>query len=166
MDSIINSYPIVPKGRDDLIATFGDLSAPQFEVESIVVFDLPHPMIYPGLSTGAVVVKKSRCHRLMLPVFLAVLNDLQQYADLLKEDRDYISYGGIYVRRPIRGQPLHPSTHSWGVSIDIEPVQFPLGSQKQMPQPVVALFEQYGFVDGGKFKSRRDPQHFQYCLNY
>lgn len=70
-------------------------------------------------------------------------------------------WGGTFNFRPIRGSK-RLSTHAFGISIDIDPEHNQLGSsQGRMPIWVVAIFERHGWTWGGRFKGRKDFQHFQ-----
>lgn len=60
----------------------------------------------------------------------------------------------------------HPSTHAWGIAIDLEAERYPLGSAARMPDDVVAVFHKAGFFYGGDFLARKDPMHFQFCTRY
>lgn len=146
-----------PRGLHEIIAAFGDLDDPRFEAENIVQFALPYPLRYDGK-----VVLKSRCHRRVVEVFQGVLEAISM-AGLQHE---CASYGGIYASRPQRAHPRFPSTHSWGIAIDLEPERYPLGSQKRFPPAVVDIFTSAGFTYGGDFRIRKDPMHFQYCSGY
>jgi hypothetical protein len=66
-----------------------------------------------------------------------------------------------YVNRAIRGRNV-PSNHSWGLAIDIDATQYPLGSTKRLPQWIVDLFKKYGFDYGGDWRTRPDPMHFEF----
>lgn len=147
----------VPSGLDAIIEMFGSLDDPAFEDKNIVLFDLPYPLLYDGKE-----VRRTRCHRLMVEIFQEVFREIEA-KDLVGEAKNF---GGIYARRGIRGQDSHPSTHSWGVAIDLEPKRYPLGSLERMPDELVEIFTDKGFFYGGFFKSRRDPQHFQWAVNY
>jgi D-alanyl-D-alanine carboxypeptidase-like protein len=146
-----------PVGLDEIIAAFGRIEEPTFEAAHIVSFDLPYPLLYAGQT-----VSRARCHRLLVQNFQKAFYDLAQagLADQVK------NYGGIYARRAIRGQAAHPSTHSWGIAIDLEPADYPLGSSKRFPDQVVQIFADAGFFYGGDFKSRKDPMHFQFAKGY
>jgi hypothetical protein len=144
-----------PSGLDQIRDTFGDCNAPDFEAKNIVLFELPYPLVY-----GNSMTRRSRCHRLMVPIFQAVLADLK--AEGLSERVTH--YGGIYNKRPIRGGS-RPSTHSWGIAIDVNPHQNLLGTPGRMRAEVVQLFAQHGFTWGGLFR-RQDPMHFQYATGY
>lgn len=145
-----------PCGLDEIYHVFGDCDDPDFEEENIVPFKLPYPLQYDGKQ-----VTKSRCHRLAVENFQGALQRIMDQG--LK--KYVLNYGGIYVKRNMRGRP-YPSTHSWGIAIDIEPQKFPLGSKEKMIPSVVEIFHDFGFVYGGDFRSRKDPMHFQLCTNY
>jgi len=144
----------VPNGLDAIIETFGSLDDPAFEDKNIVLFDLPYPLLYDGRE-----VKRTRCHRLMVEIFQEVFREIEA-RDLISEAKNY---GGIYAKRGIRGRESHPSTHCWGIAIDLEPKKYPLGSLERMPDELVEIFTDKGFVYGGDFRGRKDPQHYQFC---
>lgn len=148
---------ITPRGLDEIILRFGSLDDPLFEAKNIVSFDLPYPLLYDGKQ-----VHRSRCHRLAVENFVDALSRVKA-AGLEDEARNY---GGIYAKRAIRGQTSHPSTHSWGIAIDLEPAKYPLGSVKRFPERIVEIFHGAGFVYGGDFRSRLDPMHFQLADSY
>jgi hypothetical protein len=151
-------WPRVPWGLDEIIATFGNIDDPDFETKYITSFVPPYPIRYEGQ-----VVKSMRCHRLLVPVFLSVFTEIKNkgLADLASE------YSGIYQPRPIRGFKSYPSTHSWGIAIDINAESNPLGSETStMDMRIVKIFKHHGFFWGGKFKKRKDPMHFQYARAY
>ena len=147
----------IPVGLDEILDTFGDPGDPGFEAEHILLFSLPYPLMYNWQS-----VTQSRCHRLVVENFQAAFEAVRDagFEDQVKH------YGGIYAKRSIRGRTAFPSTHSWGIAIDLEPEKYPLGSAARFPDEIVAIFAQFGFFYGGDFKSRRDPMHFQLCRGY
>ena len=147
----------IPVGLDEILDTFGDPGDPGFEVEYILLLSLPYPLVYNDQP-----VTRSRCHRLAVEHFQAVFEAIRDAGF----EGQVKNYGGIYVNRSIRGRARFPSTHSWGISIDLEPEKYPLGSVARFPDVIVAIFAQFGFFYGGDFKSRRDPMHFQLCRGY
>jgi hypothetical protein len=94
----------IPNGLDEIIATYGSIDDPAFYAKNIVKFELPYPLLY-----GGVPVNKAVCHRLAVDNLVQAFKNLQAagFADQFKE------FNGIYARRAIRGQPSHPSAHSW-----------------------------------------------------
>jgi len=146
-----------PDGLDAIKTLFGDPAVPGFEADHIVSFDLPYPLVY-----GTAMVRKSRCHRLMVPVFQAALSEVKSegFADRASH------YGGIFAQRAIRGNKTgRLSTHSWGIAIDLNPAQNALGTFGRMHPAIIAIMGRHGFLWGGYFK-RRDPMHFQYATGY
>ncbi len=146
-----------PNGLDEIIDVFGSLDIPDFESRYIESFQLPYPLFFEGNK-----VTRSRCHYLMVDKFISVFTALKK----AMLDGEVQNYGGIYNRRSIIGNQSHPSTHSWGIAIDLEPQLYPLQSDKRFSKEVVAVFADVGFIYGGDFKSRKDPMHFQFCTGY
>lgn len=146
-----------PVGLDEIIKTFGRLDDPKFEIKNIVTFDLPYPLLYEGAK-----VTRARCHRLIVDNFKKAFQDIK--AAGLQDKVKHFS--GIYARRSIRGFGSHPSTHSWGIAIDLEAEKYPLGSKKRFPDNIVQIFHAAGFFYGGDFKARKDPMHFQFAEKY
>jgi hypothetical protein len=143
--------PKVPSGLKEIEAMFGKAG----DERNIVLFDLPYPLFYNGTK-----VTRSRCHKLMVPIFKAVLSDIKA-AGLEK----YVqNYGGIYNHRPVTGG-TKLSTHSWGIAIDVEPQKYPMGSTARIQAEVIAMFAKYGFLYGGDFPTP-DPMHFQWAKDY
>jgi hypothetical protein len=72
-------------------------------------------------------------------------------------------FGGTFNFRAIRGKKAL-SMHSYGIAIDLDPAHNALGAKVgRMPKWVVAIFEKHGWFWGGKFKRRKDWQHFQFA---
>lgn len=145
-----------PSGLDGIIATFGDHTKPTFGVDYIVNLKLPYPLIYQGKA-----VKTIQCHRLIKEQALWCFSEIKRRGleSQVKE------YGGSFVQRNIRGENV-PSTHSFGIAIDLEPTRLPLGSTESFSKEVLEIFSTAGFVNGATFPTRKDPMHFQYCKDY
>jgi D-alanyl-D-alanine carboxypeptidase len=151
---MLNKTPI---GLDELIHTFGSIDDPAFENRNIVTFTLPFLLYYEGKK-----ISQARCHRLIVENFQKAFEDIKA-AGL---DEIVKNFSGIYAKRAIRGFASHASTHSWGVAIDLDAEEYPLGDSKRFPDPVVSAFHNAGFFYGGDFISRKDPMHFQFCEKY
>lgn len=72
------------------------------------------------------------------------------------------SFDGCFNLRDKRGLPGQPSLHSWGLALDLNAPQNPLGGESKFSEGFVKSFKDAGFVWGGDFK-RKDPMHFQYA---
>ena len=80
-----------------------------------------------------------------------------------------LAYGGIYCWRAQRGH-TQLSTHTWGIAIDIDPANNPLGKawdggERMMHPSVIDVFRRRGFVWGGEW-GRPDAQHFKAAAGY
>lgn len=76
--------------------------------------------------------------------------------------------GGGYNLRDVRGKPGVPSIHSWGLAIDINPSQNPMGGsvKTNLPANIGQIARKYGLYWGGDWQgSRKDPMHFSYFVN-
>src|SRR5690242_15205292 len=94
---------------------------------------------------GKAVVYKARAHKLAIPYFRMALTEIKN-AGLAQKA---LQFGGIYNYRPIRGQSVHLSTHSWGVAIDIDAATNPLGGPSTLDQDIIDIFKKHGFFWGG-----------------
>lgn len=147
-----------PNGLDEIIATYGSLSDPNFEAKNIVQFSLPYTLFYAGKP-----VTKTRAHKLVVDNFVQAFQNVQ---DAGLADR-FTEFNGIFAQRPIRGQPQHPSLHSWGVAIDMGASTHPLGSvTATWPDGILAAWKAAGFFWGGEFRARKDPMHWQLATGY
>lgn len=145
-----------PSGLDEIIRTFGEPNDPQFEANNIVLFTLPYTLLFEGQE-----VKRARCHKLLVENFLKAFQDVKNAGF----ESQVKNFSGIFNKRPQKGGS-RPSTHSWGIAIDLEAEKFPLGSSKRFPDEIVAIFRSAGFSYGGDFQSRKDPMHFQFATNF
>lgn len=101
-------------------------------------------------------VTSIRCHKLIAPLIEEVFRQI--VARGLKSTIK--TYGGGYVFRPKHGA-VKPSTHSWGIAIDLNPNINAMGTAGAMDPRLVALFESFGFVWGGRWSWRnKDLMHF------
>lgn len=154
-----------PVGKAAVIKTFGNISkyiredgtlSPKWEEENIVRVTLPAPLTLAGTKTK---VTKITCHKLIADVLLKVLTEI--HAAGLWAEID--PYGGGFNFRMIRGSAENLSMHCWGIAWDFRPQQNKLGTKGTMHPKVIAIFEKHGFFWGGRFKGRRDDQHFQFA---
>jgi hypothetical protein len=163
------AWPAPPHGFQAVRDRFGDILKylrddggidPKWEAERMVKATLPFAI--PLAWDTSQSVSSIRCHKLIAPLIEEVFRQI--VAQGLK--RSVKTYGGGYVYRPKRGA-VKPSTHSWGIAIDLNPTTNAMGGAGDMDPRLVALFEDFGFVWGGRWAGRnKDPMHFQYCSGY
>ena len=145
-----------PSGLDEIIETFGDSNDPRFEADNIVLFTLPYTLLFEGQE-----VKHARCHELLVDNFLKAFQDIKDAGF----ESQVKNFSGIFNKRTQKGG-TRPSTHSWGIAIDLEAEKFPLGSSERFPDEIVTIFKDAGFFYGGDFQGRKDPMHFQFATNF
>jgi hypothetical protein len=99
------------------------------------------------------------CHRVMIPQLLAAVDELQERG--LYDHLDPEQFAGCFVARHIDWDPTRPlSMHAWGLAIDFNARDNPLGATPVMDPRVVEVFERWGFDWGGRW-SRPDGMHFE-----
>jgi D-alanyl-D-alanine carboxypeptidase len=105
------------------------------------------------------VLGRIRCHRLVIPLIRAALEDLTRRG--LGRLVDPADYGGCYYPRYIaRDSGTGLSHHTWGIAIDINVSQGLPGRQPTIDPRVVEAFEAQGFKWGGEFLVP-DGTHFE-----
>lgn len=100
------------------------------------------------------------CHRLLLPQLRAALQELVRrgLGDLL----DPGDFGGcFYPRFANLNTQSGISHHSWGVAVDVNVSQNPVGGEPRLDRRVVDVFERWGFTWGGRWLLT-DPMHFEF----
>lgn len=154
--SLPSSWPRLPNGRAEIIAVFGQPCQPVCESGRVTL-----PATLPLSWALSQKVTRFACHELMEDVFATVFAEIHRrgFWPLLED------FGGCYNCREQRGTNAKTSTHSWGIGIDINALQNPLGAPPKMPQEIVEVFREYGFQWGGTW-SRPDGMHFQYATGY
>lgn len=103
-------------------------------------------------------VTRVACHKEMEPVFTAVFAAIHAAGlwHLLT------TFDGIYNCRVIKGGQSR-STHSWGISVDLNAATNRQGAAGNMDMRIVTIFERHGFHWGGRFGgTRRDDMHFEF----
>ncbi|HEX2024787.1 MAG TPA: M15 family metallopeptidase [Actinomycetota bacterium] len=114
-----------------------------------------------NIRTGRVpILGPIRCHRLVIPLIRAALEDLVRRG--LGHLVDPADYGGCYFPRYIARNPASSiSNHSWGIAIDVNVSQGLPGRQPTIDRRVVQAFEAQGFKWGGEFLIP-DGTHFEF----
>lgn len=159
-----------PHGFEAILATFGEIGRfirpdgtidPRWESGNMVSVALPYPL---RLAWGnpAPLATKIRCHKLVAPVVLQAFEAIDR-AGLRRAVR---TFGGCYNYRPKR-TGSRPSTHSWGIALDLNPGTNAMGTAGDMDPRLVQIFREHGFKWGGDWTGRnKDPMHFQFCTGY
>lgn len=122
--------------------------------------NVPEELAFPNwinIATGER-VKRFYCNRDMAPALIAALYLIhgRGLQDELK------TYDGCLNFRVVRGTIGVLSTHAYGLAIDINARENPLGGPNKLSEGLVKCFTDAGFTWGGKFK-RIDSQHFSWA---
>jgi hypothetical protein len=146
----------VPHSMSDVIASFGEIKYKDAAAGSIVIAN--NWAADNIVSAMLPVVGQQQVHKKLVPVFTAVF---QAIAD--KGMDGVIKQFGCWCPRHKMHDPKRElSIHSWAAAVDINWATNPVGAVGDMDQSIVAVFEQYGFEWGGRWK-HRDDMHFQYA---
>lgn len=101
-------------------------------------------------------------HRDIAPIVKYLIDEVERRGYLIDHGPADVDDDWSYANRAIRGRNT-PSNHSWGLAIDINAQDFPLGSSKRLPQWIVDLFTDMHFEYGGDWSGRKDPMHFEFA---
>lgn len=165
------TLPEVPSGLQEILDTYGnpDLDGDfmldtSFVDHNITVFPFPFPM--PLGWDPSSVARRFQAHVSVGPVIVDALEEIRDYKGWrYLQDNQFDYYGGCFAFRLMRGRNKL-STHSWAISIDLNPHLASLGGDPSgQPEFIVTAFERRGFEWGGRWR-RPDGQHFQACSGY
>lgn len=70
------------------------------------------------------------------------------------------TFDGCVNQRDVRGDPGKPSTHSYGLGLDLDAHDNQLGTSGSFSQEFLQCWKDCGFDVGAWFHSRKDPMHF------
>ena len=170
-DGITPATPdlVTPKGIEQIIATFGDISDyvqpdgtldVNWPIKFLDYVALPVPLMLSFDHTKT--ITHFRCHKLLIEKLELIFGEIKNQG----MEPDLFSFGGCFSFRPQRtGDRL--SAHSWGIAVDLNPESNAQGTAGNMNPGIVTIFQQAGFEWGGDWPGRaKDPMHFQFCTDY
>jgi D-alanyl-D-alanine carboxypeptidase-like protein len=98
------------------------------------------------------------CHRLVIPMVRGAVEELVRRG---LEDEIH-GFAGCYSPRFANRDPgAGLSHHAWGVALDINAAENPLGAEPTLDRRVVEVFERWGFTWGGRWLVP-DGMHFEF----
>jgi hypothetical protein len=130
--------------------------SPKWERKIITSFFLPEPLPY--CADRSILIERVRCHKRIAPFMQAALQELHDSDGVWGSINDF---GGCYNWRTQR-KSKNLSRHSWGIALDIDVTDNPMGTPGEMNKTAITIFRSYGFLWGGDFRSRKDPMHFEF----
>jgi len=99
------------------------------------------------------------CHRRMIPPLRAALSEVVRRG--LSRVVDRSDYAGCFAPRRIPGSGSL-SLHAWGLAVDLNASENPLGARPRLDRRLVRIFERHGFTWGGRWPTQPDGMHFEY----
>lgn len=152
---------------EQVVEAFGD-PRPFIGPDGIVTRFWPHkilrvaklPAPIPLSWDRGVRVVRFQCHHRLVERFEAAFRRVYYSPEAWSSIDDF---GGCYEFRAVRGARRSLSRHSWGIAVDLDVADNPMGGEGDMNPLVVEAFEAEGFAWGGRFSGRRvDPMHFEF----
>lgn len=131
------------------------------EQEFMRVLALPPELFFPNwmCSVSGRPVKFLYVNRDMAPALLVALKNVKDRGF----EKELRFFDGLFCVRFVRGhRPLTPSTHAYGLAIDLNAKANPLGGPIAFSMGFVKCFTDAGFTWGGSFH-RVDGMHFQWA---
>ena len=107
------------------------------------------------------IVGRQMFHAKLVGVLERVLDEIQKRG----LDREIRQFGTYCPRHKMHNPNRSLSTHSYGISCDINWASNMPGTRGDMHPGIVEVFEMFGFEWGGRWKGR-DDQHYQYARNF
>lgn len=148
--------------KDQAIQRYGEIKDGKWanEAQFMVMLSVPPQILsnWINAATGKPTTKIYCNKDLVDP-----LNKLFDTVIQRKLTKELHTFDGCFNIRDVRGVPGQLSWHSYGLAIDINAKDNPLGGQSTLNVALVNCFLDVGFVWGGEF-SRKDPMHFQYAV--
>jgi hypothetical protein len=157
-----------PLSRVDIVKFFGDplphmaengMPTQSWELSILGVAELPAPLPLSWDRTKS--VHRFRCHHLLVGHFEAAFNRVHQSPEAWATVNDF---GGCYMFRSQRNAYGVLSTYAWGIAVDIDVLDNPMGGTPRVHPRVIESFESEGFLWGGRFQGkRRDAMHMEFA---
>jgi RHS repeat-associated protein len=149
-----------PMTREQAAARYGAIDGNRWpgRRQWVVHYDIPDDVVsdpsFRLVDPRGQQVRGFWINRDLVPMLDDAFHNLQRAGGL----GDLDTYNGSFNIRPVRGGQGH-SAHSWGIAIDFNAADNPLGARPTMPQRVVNAFTDAGFTWGGNWQ-RPDGMHF------
>ncbi len=153
-------YPVVPDGLEQIQKIFGKFTYKDLGGSPPGRIQIDTKWLTANIVTTQVpALGTMQCHRLLVPVFTAALQQL------LDEDlATGLRYWGCFVPRHKGWDSTQDlSVHAWGIALDLNADTNAVGTKGTLDPRVIRIFAEHGFYWGGNFG---DPMHFQYCISY
>lgn len=146
----------VPRSRAEIVEQFGLIEYEDLEGGYVrITNDWAEKNIEKAVLP---VVGKQAVHRLMVPVFTAVLEEIKNRG----LDKEIYQFGCFCPRHKMHDPRRSLSTHSWAIACDLNAASNMPGTRGDLHLGIVEVFERFGFQWGGRWERVRDPMHHEY----
>lgn len=128
--------------------------------EWLEVLSLPSELLLPTwkIASTAMPVRHIYCNKDITHGILQGIYNIKE-AGLQEELK---TFDGCFNIRFVRGTTNEPSTHSYGLALDLNAVENPLGGPIALSSGFISCWKSAGFSWGGDFK-RVDGMHFSWA---
>lgn len=140
----------------EAIAKYGPIYEGKWSRESefMIMLDVQH-LNLPWVNVAGVHPPHIYCNKDFAPLLLAAL----QFVKDRGLDHELETFNGCFSIRMQRGTLITPSFHSWGIAIDINAAENPLGGPVKFSEAFRQCFKDAGLACGADFR-RVDGMHF------
>lgn len=151
-----------PQSFDELVVLFGkpwegDSAYHEFEQKHLAMWRSEVWEKNTGKS-WCLPFKRIYCNQLILPI----LDQTFQILDTLGLICELKTFDGCFNVRKVRGSEEKYSIHSFGLAIDFNASENPLGGPVKFSRKFLSAMEACGWTCGAYF-TRQDGMHFQYA---
>lgn len=142
--------------EQEALDTYGPIVDGRWANESkfMVLLDIQH-LELPWVNVAGVHPPHIYCNRFFAPHLIAALTNVKDRG--LESELE--TFDGCFMIRAVRGKPLATSFHSWGIAIDINAKENPLGGPVTFSPQFLQCFKDAGLTCGAEFH-RTDGMHF------
>lgn len=162
----LKTLPKKPHSYEELRADYGNpavYASTKALWEKSVLRTLPLPFVLPWAYDNTIGVARVRGHVLIVEHLVATL---RLCVEEMKVPISQLVYGGCYQWRSKRSDASQLSIHTWGLAVDIDPANNPMGKRWEigmLDARIIEAFEMAGWQWGGRWK-KPDGMHFQYAV--
>lgn len=155
----MNKRPV--KTVDEAVQKYGPIVSGKWPNEFKFMDVLPMPDWFQAqvLGLDGKPCKRVYMNKDMHGAFLEALNNIKTRG----LEHELKTFDGCFNIRFVRGTTDKPSAHTYGLAVDLNAGENPLGGPVVFSQELLQCFRDAGFTCGADFHSRVDGQHVSFC---